>query len=64
MTEKIPDTFHQLIGTLYSSQIRDVDDWRVQIGESWVSHDQRRRPRGRRVVDAFDVICTEKCCNK
>jgi hypothetical protein len=63
MTEKIPDTFHQLIGTLYSSQIRDVDDWRVQIGESWVSHDQRRRPRGRRVVDAFDVIC-ETCCNK
>ena len=64
MSERTPDTFYQLIRGLYSSAMREHGHWPKQIGEYWVSKDRRIRPRARRVVDAFDVICTEKCCNK
>ena len=56
MTKRVPATFNQLISGLYSSHMRAVDDWRVQIGEYWVSRDQRKRTRGRRRIDVFDVI--------
>ena len=64
MSERTPDTFYELIRTLYSSQIRDIDYGEVQIGEYWVSKDRRIHPSGRRGEDMFDDICTEKCCNK
>ena len=64
MSKRTPDTFNQLIRGLYSSAMSEHVHWRKQIGEYWVSNDQRRRPRGRRGGDMYDVICTEKCCNK
>ena len=64
MSKRTPDTFYQLIRGLYSSDMREQVHQRKPIGEYWASKDQRRHPRGRRVLDAFDVICTEKCCNK
>ena len=63
MSKRVPNTFNELISGLYSSAMREHGHWRKQIGEYWVGEDQRRRPRGRRAVDAFDVIC-ETCCNK
>ena len=63
MSERTPDTFYQLIRGLYSSAMREHGHWPKQIGEYWVGENQRIRPRGRRAVDVFDVIC-ETCCKK